>query len=309
MIKDIPTKSDFDAIGCALLDQSWDIVAVLLLQLQDAKEWIDVEEEDAYWRLSNTKLSTALAIAHQGAEFLLKGRIADVSPLLLILNAPREWPRAGPDGNIAFSQFRTVDAQDIVRLHDGCSSTPLDKDFAASFEALRVRRNSIMHSVNPDLKLNAAMLIDEILTIYRSLVPERRWVDARREALSDSSASHIWTNEGVDVSVVHEFNAIKDLLSAKSMLQNFGFDKKRRAYLCSNCTFYTCSEDGFESYSATLRTKSPSCQELHCFICNETENVDRIHCSDDECKGNVISSEWDKCLTCGVDYDRPDDLD
>lgn len=307
MIKDIPTKSDFDAIGCALLDQSWDIVAVLLTQLQDAKGWIDVEAEDAYWQLSNTKLSTALAIAHQGAEFLLKGRIADVSPLLLILNAPREWPKPGPDGNIAFSQFRTVDAQDIVRLHDGCAATPLDKDFATSFEALRIRRNSIMHSVNPDVKVNATMLIDEILTIYKSLMPAIRWVDARREALSDSSASHLWTAEGIEVSVVREFNAIKDLLTPKSMLQNFGFDKKRRAYICSNCTFSTCAEDGFQSRSATLLSKSPTCEELHCFICNQTENVERTECTDADCNGNVISTEWDKCLTCGGEFERPED--
>ena len=303
MIKDIPTKDDFDAIGCALLDQSWDTVSVLLLQLQEVILLIDDEDEEAYWRTSNTKLSTALAIAHQGAEFLLKGRIADVSPLLLIANTPREWPKPDDDGHIPFSKFRTVDAQDIVRLHNGCAAKPLDVGFARSLEALRVRRNAIMHSVDPNLKLNAVVLLEEILNIFKWLMPGRSWIEARRTAMSESSASQLWTSIGVDLSVVREFNAVKELLSAKSMLEHFGFDKKRRAYMCSDCTFLTASDEGFESFSATMVTKSPRCDELHCFICNESELVERKACSDPECKGDVISPLFLKCLTCGTSYE------
>lgn len=298
MIKDIPTKADFDAIGIALLDQSWETAASLLVELEEAKRHIEPDDEESYWQSASTKLATALAIAHQGAEFLLKGRIAEVSPLLLISNPPREWPKPGADGNIAFSQFRTVDAQDIVKLHDGCAAVPLDGNFAAAFETLRVRRNSVMHSVARDLKVHAAGLIEEILRIYTSLMPERNWVDARREALFESSVSQLWSGDWVEPSVVREFNTIKNVLSPAVMLEHFKFDKKRREYLCPHCTFYVCRDEDYESYSATLTEKAPDCTTLHCFICHETQEVMRTDCDEDECKGNVVDMEYGRCLTC-----------
>jgi hypothetical protein len=292
MIKDVPGKEDFDAIGIALLDQSWETAASLLVELEEAKRLIDPEDEEIYWKSASTKLATALAIAHQGAEFLLKGRIAAVSPLLLIANPPREWPKPEADGNIPFSQFRTVDAQDIVRLHDGCAEAPLDRDFASAFETLRIRRNSVMHSVNRDLKVHAAGLIEEILKIYSSLMPDRNWVDARRDSLFDSSTSQLWSCDWVEPSIVREFNVIKDSLSPAVVLRYFGFDKDRRAYLCPNCTFYVSRDDGYESYSAMLTEKVSGCTTLHCFICHETQEVQRVDCGKDDCRGNVIDYEY-----------------
>jgi hypothetical protein len=305
MIKDIPVQSDFDAVGGALLDQSWEVATSLLTLLDDGKLWFADQEEEAYWLAAHIKLSTAMAIAHQGAEFLLKGRIAAVSPLLLIMNAPREWPKPEADGHISFSQFRTVDAQDIVRLHNGCAAAPLDKDFAVAFEALRIRRNSIMHSVNPNIKVDAATLLGEILMIYKSLMPERNWVDARHEALCESAAAKVWSADWVEASVVREFNAVSQVLTPKAMLDYFGFDKKQRVYLCSNCTYSVCAEEGFESYSATLTTKMAGCDEISCFICRRVEKVQRSACTEKNCKGDVISTEWDKCLTCGADSTAP----
>lgn len=302
MIKDIPSKSDFDAVGVALLDQAWDVATALLIDLEQAKQWMDLNEEENYWRSAGIKLSTALAIAHQGAEFLLKGRISAISPMLLILNPPKDWPKPGPDGHIAFSAFRTVDAQDIVRLHDSCAEVPLDKKFASAFEALRIRRNSFMHSINPNVKVDAAALIEEILRIHKVLMPDRNWIDARRQALRESSSSQIWSSDWVEPRLVQEFNEISAVLPPALMLEHFGFDKKRRAYLCSNCTFSSCAEEDFQSYSATLVEKSSTCERLYCFICRETEVVTRNACKYENCEGNVISTEWERCLTCGADF-------
>jgi len=45
----------------------------------------------AYWAAAERELANAIAIAHQGVEFLLKGRIALVSPYLLIVQDPKHW--------------------------------------------------------------------------------------------------------------------------------------------------------------------------------------------------------------------------
>ena len=304
MIKNIPSKNDFDVVGASLLDQSWDIVATLLSGLEEAKQYVgDGAEEELYWHSARTKLATALTIAHQGAEFLLKGRIAEVSPLLLILSAPKDWPKPAPggDGHVKFAQFRTVDAQDLVRLHDGCAAVPLDSGFAAAFEDLRMKRNSIMHSVDEGLHFEAGVLLEEILRIHKTLIPERNWVEARREALENYSETHVWLGDWVGPKLVRELNAAVKVLSKKLALEYFNFDKDRRSYLCPECTFSVCEDEDFDSFSATLTEKSPDCETVSCFICGQHASVTRTDCPSANCPGNVISDEYARCLTCGGD--------
>ena len=306
MIQDIPTKEDFDAVGTTLLDQAWDMAASLLLALDDARQWVNELDVDEFWRSANVKMATALSIAHQGAEFLIKGRIANVSPYLLIANTPREWPKAGGSGAISFSKFRTIDAQDLIRLHDNAAAQPLPEDFSLTFEMLRVRRNSIMHTVDRHLKVQVSELVDSILKIHKSLLPEQSWIKVRKEALYESSIARLFSSDWVDAQVVREFNAIKDVMPPALMREHFAFDKKKRVYLCPTCTWDTCAEIGFESRTSQLSPNSPSAEEVSCFVCESRNSVSRIPCADIKCKGNVISLEWDKCLTCGTDTPTAD---
>lgn len=304
MIRDIPSKEDFDAVGSALLDQAWETATSLLLDLDEAYE-VEEEEIAEYWQSANTRMATALSIAHQGAEFLIKGKIAEVSPFLLIANAPREWPKANSDGDILYSQFRTVDAQDLVRLHDGCATAPLEKDFKEAFDALRVRRNSIMHTVDRRLKIHVVELIESILKIHKSLVPQRDWINARRDALSESSSVTLFSAaDWVEPRIVREFSVITDTLSPSAMKEYFGFNKKQRTYICPNCSWDVLEEYGEEVKTAQLRPNCGASTSVWCFICTKEEKVLRIDCKEAECPGNVVAPEWARCLTCGADQDR-----
>lgn len=299
MITDIPSKEDFDAVGTALLDQSWGMATALLLDLDEVKQWTDVEDVEEYWRSASTRMATALSIAHQGAEFLIKGRLVAVSPYLLIANAPREWPKADANGMISFSKFRTIDAQDLIRLHDSAAPAALLPDFATAFESLRVRRNSIMHTVDRQLKIHVAELVENILQINQSLMPGRDWIVARSEALEASPVAMIdGGGEWLDAQVRREFLAIKEILPPKAVKQYFGFDPKRRSYLCPTCS-WDYKWDGMEARSALLEPNTPKSEEIFCFICKNTHFVARTACADDQCRGNVISLEYNRCLTCG----------
>lgn len=300
MIQDIPTQEDFDAVGATLLDQAWDMATSLLLALDDARQWVDEPDVEDFWRSAHVKMATALSIAHQGAEFLIKGRIVSVSPYLLIANAPREWPKADSNGNVSFSKFRTIDAQDLIRLHDSAAMHPLSEDFSLTFELLRVRRNSIMHTVDRHLKVQVSDLVESILKIHKSLMPTQSWIKVRKEALYESSIARLYSGEWVDAQVVREFNAIKDVVTPAVMRENFAFDKKKRVYLCPSCTWSTCAEIDFEARTAQLSPNTPSSEEVYCFVCEERNTVSRTPCADVDCKGNVASMEWDKCLTCGT---------
>lgn len=298
MIKDVPSKEDFDAVGHALLNQAWQEGMSLLIELEDAKDWVDDADEEEYWKSAGTRMATALAIAHQAAEFQIKGRIADVSAFLLIANSAREWPKAEFDGNISFSKFRTVDAQDLVRLHDGCAATPLDSAFKERLELLRVRRNSIMHTVDKDIRIKVVELVETILTIHKSLIGGR-WIEFRRDALEESSTSKLFASEWVEARLVQEFKAVQGVLKPLALREHFVFDARQRIYICPECTWSTCSDFNIEARSATLKPNTPESTTIWCPVCNGFQEVSRSDCDDHECRGNVISEDWGCCLTCG----------
>jgi hypothetical protein len=303
MIKDIPNKNDFYAVGHALLNQAWDEAMSLLIELNDARDWIDAQDEEEYWRSSGTSMATALAIAHQAAEFYLKGRISDVSPFLLIANSAREWPATETDGNISFSRFRTVDAQDLVRLHDSCTATPFDQEFRGRLELLRVRRNSIMHTVDKNIEVKVGELVETILEIHRTLIGER-WIDFRRNALEESSTGKIFYDEWAGPRLVLEFRAAQSILNPSALKKYFSFNAKQRSYICPQCTWSTCRDHGIEFRSAILMPNKSDSTVIWCPVCDENQEVSRSDCGDQECRGNVISQEWGRCLTCGEVQDE-----
>jgi hypothetical protein len=135
MILDLPTKAEFDNNGVAFLNLAWQSVLSTAFGLPEqpvetmgqdatAEEHREAEEEDrrwaeaveSYWQASQQELATAVALAQQGTEFLLKGKIAAVSPLLLISGDPKDWPGGCDKNDIPFADFKTIDAQDPYPL-------------------------------------------------------------------------------------------------------------------------------------------------------------------------------------------------
>jgi len=165
LIIDVPTSKDFFDSGIELFDFAWDTVANLITNFSDAVEY-GVEEADVseeYWAGAKRRLTTALAMTQQGVEFILKGKIAEVSPFLLLAEGLTKWPSPYDGNEISFSAFKTVDAQDLVRLHDTVRDPQLDKDFVEKFTSLRLKRNTISHSVDKKLQVHTSEVIEAIL--------------------------------------------------------------------------------------------------------------------------------------------------
>ncbi|MBL0662532.1 hypothetical protein [Aeromonas caviae] len=186
MIINIPTHDDFYKTGRELLDLSWDMVTKLLVNLDDAKYYgVDAGEvSEEYWNLAHRQLTTALAITQQGIEFLIKGRICEISPYLLISDSPTKWPSPYDGNAIDFSKFRTIDAQDLIRVHDTFSPVSFDAEFICKFNELRGSRNIIMHSISETLDVQVAEVIDDLLFMYGSLFPNESWANIRKRLLS-----------------------------------------------------------------------------------------------------------------------------
>ena len=172
MIINVPTAEDFTRAGCNLLNLAWSQVDGLLAGLSDFEKDTSLESLEnvspglvpireaepetkkertarhtAYWSAAERELANAIAIAHQGVEFLLKGRIALVSQYLLIVQDPKHWPKPDDNREIDFSLFRAIDAIHLPRICEAVSDQKFPSNFRNEYDRLRRLRNRVMHSV------------------------------------------------------------------------------------------------------------------------------------------------------------------
>ncbi|MEB0094492.1 hypothetical protein QN408_25140, partial [Pseudomonas sp. CCI4.2] len=113
----------------------------------------------------------------------------EISPFLLISEPPAKWPSPYGGKSISFNTFRMPDAQDLPRIYDTFSSSPLSKKFAEAFRSQREQRNAIMHSTGKDFRIQATEIVEVILFSYSELCPNESWLGIRRDFLKTGPAS------------------------------------------------------------------------------------------------------------------------
>lgn len=305
MVKNIPESQDYIKTGRELLDISWTMIKELLIAHKESGEYFfddDPEISSEFWDLSSRQLNSAFAITQQAIEFLLKGKICAISPFLLITDPPSSWP-SNNKSEIDFSQFRTIDAQDLIKVHDTFSETPLDSKFISMFDDFRRLRNQIMHSISSNIKISHEDIIYSQMAMHKFLFPNESWVKVRIEALEKSPYSVLGASMYINDIINVEIGLIVDLLSPSKVKEFFKIDKKSRAYFCPECY------SDFDSHTrddapmlARLTGKDVNCSNVYCPICEQEYEVTREVCDTDgskNCPGNVISEQYGICLTCG----------
>lgn len=300
MITQLPTYNDFEDAGVSYLNMAWDIVADLYWHIEnsDIELWDDNDEEtDAYWKAAQKPLANALSLVQQGIEFLLKAKIIYVSPFLLLYGSPRDWPAKCQSVDTQFADFKTIDSQDLIRVHDTVLSSRLDESFKGLIEKLRRNRNSIMHTVDVALRISSLDIFIDILEVSHHLLAPKKWGFYRRSYLEETHTSVAYSPDHIELLVIREFLTVLDFTKPSAALKYFDFNKKQRKYICSNCA-HNSGDDGLLPETALLRPNSPSSTNVYCFICDTEYSVKRQKCAQKECKGNVIELEENVCLTC-----------
>lgn len=301
MIIEIPEPSDFEQTGLDYLNLAADRVFSILSMLRESgfdDAWDEAEIRD-FWRASQRELASALALVQQGTEFLMKARIAGVSPFLLIAEGARGLPRGADTRDVAFAEFRTVDAQDLVRLYNAVSARRLVPSFAQQFDRLRKRRNTIMHTVDQSLGFTAKEILLLILEDVHELAGPMRWMSIRREYADRTPAAAIGADEYLESELIGEAEQLMLLLTRGELRKYFGFVNNQRAYLCPVCRSRERYRDDLQ-FTAQLHPNTPSSTNLYCFVCDRSTLVRRLSCSEDDCRGNVIlvNKREQQCLTC-----------
>jgi hypothetical protein len=321
MIIDVPTGDDFKSAGIDFLNLAWDTLISLSTKLKDAEyfynvyysdeneEVIDQLSSEQYWKQAQRPLSTALSLIQQGTEFLLKGHIATVSPYLLILGDPSNYPSKSHERNIRFSEFKTIDAQDLVKVYNTVSTGRLPDNFRQRFEDLRSKRNIIMHTVDPELYIKTENLFVEILEICHYLIEPNSWIKIRGQFIQNEPESVLYspeTRELFNLRLALEINLVIDLLTPSANNKYFNFNKKTRRYFCPSC--YSGFRENYEDEQiprlAQLIPNEPTSNTIYCLVCNESYEVLREDCTAEDCLGNVIDPDDGTCLTCGSDNFR-----
>ncbi len=298
MVNNIPTAQEFYTSGKELLDYSWDVIANLLTNLDDAGYYgIDLQEiSESYWNSAKRQLTTALSITQQGIEFILKGKIAKISPFLLIADPPRKWPSPYRDVDIDFAHLRTIDAQDLVRVYDTFSGELLPQNFVEKFHEMRNKRNRIMHSVDKNITVHVTDVIETLLFMFNLLFPDEIWPILRLDFLRSAPDAELESDEYSTHRVCREMSLVIKLLEPAQVKEFFNIDKNQRRYICPGCSSRANTDFEFEYKLAVLTPKESNSNSLYCPICNEIYSVKRQSCGKN-CLGNVIS-ENGICLTC-----------
>ena len=300
MIIDIPNETDFFESGLSMLNLAWTAVASFYIDLEYSElDGLDEEEnaELAYWQAAQHPISVALALAQQGIELLLKGRIAKVSPFLLLTGGPRDWLAGCNEKNTPFADFRTIEAHEPVRIHDSVAFERVSESFKIQFENLRRFRNLIIHGVDKRLKFTAEDVFRTVLEAVDCLYEPRSWIRIRRNYLENSPKSVVYSYPSVELILISEALHLIRILKPSETKKYLGFDKKRRRYICYSCAL-ECSDAGIKPKIAVLDSNTADSDKLYCFICDKHSPVLREKCKTTGCPGNVLEAEDGVCLTC-----------
>jgi hypothetical protein len=313
MITEIPTPADFHAAGLNQLYLAWGITIQAVSDLKKLKtnnsdssfDLAEAEEsEKLFLAKSQPELANAYALVQQAMEMALKGRIAETSPYLLIAREPKDWPKGVDNRDVPFSEFRTVDSTDLVRLHNTFFSPPLDDNFKDFWNQVRRDRNRLMHSI-PSMTFKPTTLVQIILKVAGKLFDDVRWPQRLLDMELNGKQSAYWYHDDHSQGIVmRQIDlAIRHLNPAEQKMF-FGFDSKMRAYLCPFCM--SCVDRDFRSgLPALAQLKTKNCLEkiIKCSVCETENNVERQICNNSTCEANVIYDNI--CLTCSWEQNCP----
>lgn len=311
MITDIPNTDDFKDAGLALINLAWDSVIGLAMKLAEAPSdnWGDSSDPETinlwkealelYTHFAQRELATAVALAQQGTEFLLKSKIVEISPFLLISGSPSEWPKGCDKNDTSFADFKTIEAQDLVRAHDSVCNSRLTNEFKSYFEDLRRLRNTVMHTVDKRKQFTTIQGIKVILEVVNSLLVPREWALIRKKYLDEKPYLNQNDKEKeVLIKLAKEMCCVIGSLQPSDILNFFGFDKKKRRYLCPVCSLM-CKGSVIDLKFSYLCSGYLKSDFVKCYVCLGEFDVKRDNCKHEGCLGNVVYSISSLCLTCG----------
>jgi hypothetical protein len=306
MITDIPAPDDFFCSGWRFLDYGWS-QAVELLRLdipedEDHPNSSDIEDSE----LARHNLITSLALVQQGIELLLKGCIAEVSPYLLITQ-PQQWPGKCDKSDTSFSQFRTIDAQDLIKVYDTVRENRLSENFKGRVDELRKHRNMAFHGINKSTTVKASEILIAVFEAVENLNAGKRWLEIHKNFLENTPMSGFTDIDYyVKAQMMQEMKIIVNLkeLQPEDVERYTGFRVKEKSYKCPWCGRVARKYGGEPKFVQERVDKDGITKSLYCFCCCENVETIKADCQSPDCDSTFLDEDG-VCLIC----DHENELD
>lgn len=297
MIIDIPTKEDFYSSADDMVNEAWEKISNLAhnyYEIDSRNQFYQSSEHftdediwglDQYWYHARPKLISALTLVLQSVEFRLKGLITEISPYLLLSSSSRNIPKADENGVRSFSQFHSIDAQDLIKVYETFAHKQISSNFRKWYEDIRVLRNRFMHTVDKSSDIKPELIFKSIVYAHNELNQgEPNWIWHRYKYKASHSGGGIdFDKDEISgdifemLQVHYELTGAIHSCSREVAYEIFRFDKSINSFQCENCLS----------------------------VMEQYEYYDSKHI--DYCIGTVQKnkrSEMYQCTFCGKEYDK-----
>ena len=285
---------------------------------------MEVSREEI-WQYNEIVLKTSVILTHQGIEALLKSKISEKTPLLLIEQKKANWKTLPNSDDCEFSDLYTIAGEELLRTFFA-TVNPADysTELVDHIEEVRILRNKLVHGIGHD-PLSPEVVLKLILKSFTLL----RGQDSFWLALQNKFYDHPAHIVGEPTFVFDEveqhihLDYLEALLGTGELNHHFTQNLKARRYYCPDCTGsdgISVSGDGQvapypDTRYAFLKPNEPGSTNVYCLVCHQNFEIERLDCNKEGCKGNVLflnteEQEFDEetgevfgeafriCLTC-----------
>jgi hypothetical protein len=242
MIVNVPTADELTSVSLRLYFKAWAEVTAIL---EDWSRIFDLGREhglrrgkavcftpDDEWReyLDNSQndLQGIYTLVQQSQEIGIKARVCEVSPYLL-LKSLQAKPTSETGGDYDFSDFQTIDAVELVRVHNMVCAHQISHTFRDLIEDIRRNRNKIHHLGILNRSLDPHAIIDVLQQQYAELYPGRRWM-ADRVEFGGTHRLADWVESDFNgvTSAMLELHALEPMIRAAQSKRLTGHGPKER---------------------------------------------------------------------------------
>jgi hypothetical protein len=212
---------------------------------------------------------------------------------------PGSGRKADSSNKIEFSQFKTIDAIHLPKVLNAVSAQKLSERFQTHYDDLRNLRNRLMHSVGR-APIEGPDFYRIVLRSFKYLEPGRPWLKERQAYLERNEDAVLYSGDAGDYVLIKEAVRVIESLKPSDCVDLLGFDRRKRRYLCPSCEATLSSFEDEGAYLCQLSEDDPNHISIRCYLCETSFEVERARCSNEDCKGDVIWTEDQMCLTCGA---------
>jgi hypothetical protein len=306
MIIDIPTKEDFYSSADDMVNEAWEKISNLAHEYYelDSKNQFYLSSEyftdedvyglDQYWHHARPKLISALTLVLQSVEFKLKGLIADISPYLLITGSTKNIPKADENGIRSFTQFHSIDAQDLIKVYEVFGDKQISPKFKKWYEDIRILRNKFMHTVDKSSDINPEIIFKGIVYAHNELNQGgSNWIWHRyRYKASHSGGGVDFNKDEISgdifemLQVHYELTGAIYSCSREVANEIFNYDKSVDSDYCKKCVSVMAEFEYFDSkhidYCLGTVQRNKRSGMYQCIFCrNEYEKLPESIWEDD----------------------------